>query len=489
MQKLNKIQNEVLKKIMPTPADREKLTQLANKLQRKVALACQEQGISATIRIEGSVSKDTWLNEEPEIDVFMRLPTTISRRTLGEISLKIARKATFGAKQVERFAEHPYLEAFIDNVRINIVPSYDVKQGQWISATDRTPFHTNYIKRHLNKVSRNEVRLLKKFLKGIDVYGAELKIGGLSGYLCELLIVKYQSFVKTLRAFASYKQFSTIDIEGYYEGAETELKRLFPELLVIVDPVDKERNVASAVQPQKLYTLVAAARAYLELPSKEFFYPPKITALTIKALKNKLNTHGTSLLFLPLGNIEIVPDVLWGQLYKTQRALRKLAELNDFKVLRDAVWSNEKTLSVFTFELEQDVLPSVKKHLGPPLRREKECRSFLLKYASNACVVSGPYIEFGRWVVELQRKFTDIVKLLNEKVSDGGRNIGVAELVAQAFRENFEILVNSEVVKLYQRDRNFAEFLTGFLSGKPFWLRTAEAQCEQQYADEPTVER
>jgi len=155
--------------------------------------------------------------------------------------------------------------------------------------------------------------------------------------------------------------------------------------------------------------------------------------------------------------------------------LRKLAELNDFKVLRDAVWSDEKTLSVFVFELEQRVLPSVKKHLGTPLERENECENFLSKYAHNDDVVSGPYIGDGRWVVELRRRFTDVVELLREKLTEGGRNIGVAELISQAFREKLRILVNSEVVEVYRGNGEFAEFLTDFLSCKPFWLETAEA--------------
>jgi tRNA nucleotidyltransferase (CCA-adding enzyme) len=475
MQKLNALHEDILKKITPTPEDRAKITALAEELQRKVALACEEHGVKAAVRVEGSVAKGTWLKEEPEIDVFMRLPTSIPRRALGEISLKIARKATEGARQVERFAEHPYLEAFIDGVRLNIVPCYDVKRSEWMSATDRTPFHTDYVKKRLNDGLRGEVRLLKKFLKGVDAYGAEIKTGGFSGYLCELLIVHHKSFTETLRAFAGYTQPVAIDIEGYYAGREKELMRLFPEPLVIVDPVDKGRNVASAVQPQKLYTLVGAARAYLKTPSTKFFYPPKITALAADALASKLENRGASLIFLPLRNTEAVPDVLWGQLYRTQRALRKLAELNDFKVLRDAVWSNGKTLSVFAFELEQHVLPSIKKHLGPPLRREKACQNFLSKYASNGDVVSGPYIEDGRWVVELRRSFTSIVAFLREKLRDGGIKIGVAKLMAQAFREKLEVLVNSEVAEVYRGNREFAEFLTGFLSGKPFWLKIAEA--------------
>ena len=473
MQKLNALSEEILGKITPTPADRAKITALAEEIQRKVQLFCEEQGVTAAVRVEGSVANDTWLKEEPEIDVFMRLPTTIPRKSLGDISLKIARKATEGARQVERFAEHPYLEAFLDGVRLNIVPCYDVKRGEWLSATDRTPFHTDYVKDRLSEGLRGEVRLLKKFLKGVDAYGAEIKTGGFSGYLCELLIVHYQSFLAALRAFAGYTQRIAIDIEGYYAGKEKELTKLFPEPLVIVDPVDEARNVASAVQPQKLYTLVAAARAFLKKPDARFFYPPKINALPAEDLMGKLENRGASLVFLPIWHTEAVPDVLWGQLYKTQRALRKLCELTDFKVLRGTVWSDEKTLSVFAFELEQRALPGVQKHLGPPLKREKECENFLSKYDGNGSVVSGPYVEDGRWVVELQRRFTDVVEFLREKLADGGRSVGVAELMSQGFRAKLEVLVDSEVRKVYRANRDFAEFLTGFLSGEPFWLKIA----------------
>lgn len=472
---INTVNEEILKKIVPTRKDRTKITALAEELTQKVTLACEEHGLKALVRVEGSVAKDTWLKKEPDIDIFMRLPKTIPRRSLGEISLKIARKATEGSEQIERFAEHPYLEAFVGDVRVNIVPCYDVKRGEWLSATDRTPFHTDYVKKRLTKSLRNEVRLLKKFMKGIKVYGAEIKTGGFSGYLCELLILHCKSFTGTLQAFAQYTPRMVIDIGSHYADREKELQLLFAEPLVIIDPVDRGRNVASAVQSQKLHTFVGAARAFLKTPSVEFFYPPKVKALSIEALKQKLENRGSACMFLTFPAVEAVPDVLWGQLYKTQRSLRKLAEINDFRVLRDATWSDEKTLNAFVLELEQRVLPCVKKHLGPPLEREKECENFLTKYVHNNNVVSGPYIEGGRLVVQLQRKFTDAVELLREKLKEGGRNIGVAELISQALREKFRILVNSEVTEVYKGNRDFAEFLTDFLRGKPFWLDTEVA--------------
>lgn len=472
-EKIEEICKTVLERITPKKGERGKIEALAEKLEGKIILACKALGVKATVRLEGSVAKDTWLSEEPDIDIFMRVPTSIPRKSLGETCLKVARKATEGSKQIERFAEHPYLEAIVEGVRVNIVPCYDVKRGEWLSATDRTPYHTDYIRKHLSAEMRNEVRLLKKFMKGIGVYGAEIKIGGFSGYLCELLILHYKSFIDTLKAFAEAKQRLVIDIESYYRERQNELALLFPEPLVLVDPVDKGRNVASAVQPQKLYTFTAASRSFLKNPSLKFFYPPEKPALTPKELKEEFKRRGSAAIFITFGKVDAVPDVLWGQLYKTQRSLGKLLQLNDFNVLRQTVWSDEKTLNVFIFEVEQQTLPQIKKHLGPPIEKAKECENFLKKYVGNAETMSGPYVEDGRWVVEIRRKYADAVSFLEEKLGDGGRSAGVAEEISKKIREGLRILVNDEIADVYTRNKEFAKFLTDFLSGKPHWLETA----------------
>ena len=468
---LDALSKRILEKITPKKEEYIKIEALSRELEQKIAIACQNEGINAVVRVEGSVAKDTWLGENPDIDIFMRLPTSIPRKNLGDVGLRIAKKAAGKAEQIERFAEHPYLQIFVQGYKVDIVPCYDAKRGEWQSATDRTPFHTDYIRQKLGKELLGEVRLLKKFMQGINVYGAEIKVGGFSGYLCELLIIKYGSFAGVIRAFAQYSRRVVIDIEGAYADRENEIALLFPEPLVIIDPVDKGRNVASAVQPQKLYTFVGATRAFLKNPSEDFFYTPKPAVLSSEALKNKLGSRGSSMVFLVIGELNAVPDVLWGQLYRSKRSLRTLIEINDFKVLKDAVWSNEKSQSVFMFELEQQVLPDVKKHMGPPLERDAECEKYLSKYGSNELVISGPYIEDGRWMVDLPRKNADAVVLLKDKLADGGKNAGISDLIAKAIQKNLKVIVNEEVLEVYEEKGNFAEFLSDFLFSKPFWLK------------------
>jgi len=472
---IEKVATTVLKKGTPSQKEKKNVLLLAENLVKKVKAAAKKTGVDAEVRVEGSVAKDTWLREEPDIDIFMRVSTSMPREAFGTVCLKIAKEATRGFKQVERFAEHPYLEAFVNSTRVNIVPCYQVKPGEWVSATDRTPFHTDYVKPRLNEQLRREIRLLKRFMKGVGVYGAEIKVGGFSGYLCELLALKYNSFVGVLKSAADLREAWLIDYEGYYKGRENELQKIFEEPLVVVDPVDKGRNAASAVRKERLIEFVAASRDFLRNPSLEFFYPRETKTLSARQLLNEIKKRKSTLIFIKFGRVKAVPDVLWGQLYKTERSLRKMLEQNDFHVIRDSAWSNEQDLNMLVFEVEHGKLPLVKKHLGPPIRKKAECENFLRKHVGSPDTVSGPYIEDDRWVVEIKRKHSDIVTLLSEKLRDGGRQVGVAELISHVIKKTLKVMVNEQIVKPYLSDPQFAKFVTEYLEAKPRWLSKTHA--------------
>jgi len=460
---------EVLKKVNPSESERKKIQALANSLTKKVELATKKRGIEAEVRVEGSVAKDTWLRDCPEIDVFMRVDASVPRKEFGKALLNAAKEATKNYVQIERYAEHPYIEAVTeDGIYLNVVPCYKVKQGNWISATDRTPFHTDYIKPHITPKLSEEVRLLKRFMKGINVYGAEIKVGGFSGYLCELLVLNFGSFLEVLRSVSNWKEKTVIDYEKHYKQAKT-LKEKFAEPLIMVDPVDKERNVAAAVRKEKLDEFISASREFLKAPNIKYFFPTKCKLLTAKKLIDTIDRRGSSLVFIKFASKPIVPDVLWGQLYKSKKALRKLIIQHEFTVLRDDAWSNEKTFNVFVFELENHVISSMKHQLGPPLHKRLECEKFLQKHVKSDLTLSGPRIEKRRWVVDVKRNYTDAVKLLKDKLAEGGKREGVADIVVEAV-DSLQVFVNDEILNFYVNNSDFAEFLAQFLDGKPVWL-------------------
>lgn len=460
----------VLKRTTPNREERLRIITLAKNLKQKVEAAIMEAGIEAEIGVEGSVAKDTWLRNEPEIDIFMRVLNTVPRKAFGTVYLKTAKKATYGLKQIERFAEHPYLECMINNVRVNIVPCYTVEQGEWISAMDRTPFHTSYITKHLDQPSKNEVRILKQFMRGIDAYGAEIKVGGFSGYLCELLILYYKSFIETIKLAANWKRGVVIDFEGYYDGVKEELKKIFKNHIIVVDPVDKGRNVAAAVREKKLNEFIAASRAFLKNPDLKFFYAQEEKVLDAEKLLYTMKARKSTLVFVMFGRVKTVSDVLWGQLFKSQRSLRKMLQKYSFKLIRDEVWSDEKNINMFIFEVGDRFLPSIKKHLGPPIEKREDCEKFLQKYLGAELTISGPRIEGNRWIVEKKREYTDVVTFITENLKGGGRHIGIANLLAKAITDYFEILVNEEILQIYSANDEFAKFLTKYLNGRLGWL-------------------
>src|SRR5713101_5792324 len=311
--------DQVAKKVVPSMAERERMSQLSERLKVQVQNILDKAGYGGNVSVQGSFARDTWLSGEADLDIFASFPPTMDRQEWTEKVLPEIRKGIH-AKTIDRYAEHPYLEFHIDNIRVNVVPCYSVEKGQWKSATDRTPYHTEYMRAHLTQEMRLEARLLKRFMKGIRSYGAEIRVGGFSGMLVETLILRYPSFLETLMHAAQWKPVIFLDLEKPI-GNQDSRAREFGSPLVVIDPVDPNRNLAAAVRDDKLWGFVAAARELQKNPGIWYFFPAKYKRET-KAQFFKLldrQNRGTAVTFFE--HPRIVPDVLWGQLLKIEKSL------------------------------------------------------------------------------------------------------------------------------------------------------------------------
>jgi len=467
---IQRICKQVLRKATPSAEEKEKTERFSKRLTARLQRELNEAGLEAEAQVEGSIAKGTWLADEKDVDLFVLVPKGLGREAFAKV-LDVAKKVA-GKDFLEAYAEHPYVEAKVGGFTVDFVPCFRVgSAGQAESSVDRTPFHTVYVKERLSGGVAEEVRLLKRFMRGVGVYGAEIKVGGFSGYLCELLVLHYGGFVKVLEAAVDWKETTVIDLEDHYGGKRDEIREAFPEPLVVVDPVDRERNVASAVRTDRLFEFVAASRRFLEAPKYEFFYPEPVEPLSFNDFRRTLESRGTTLVLLKTSCAEAVPDVLWGQLYRSQKALAKVVSANGFSVVRDEVWSDEKTVDIFVFELASRYLPLIERHFGPPVSKREDCEKFLAKHARSREVLSGPRVEGDRWIVDRRRRHTDVAEMLRKKLKDGGKGLGLAGQVSEVLSSGFEILVDDEVKGFYRRNRGFSAFLTVFLAGKPSWLR------------------
>jgi tRNA nucleotidyltransferase (CCA-adding enzyme) len=475
LDKFGEVCDAVKKKIAPSPNLKSAVETKAEQIRAAVERECVKANLEAEVRLDGSVAKDTWIRDYADVDIFMRVNPQLTKTQLRDVCLPIARKALFAHRIVERYAEHPYIESTVElgkksELRVNVVPCYKVEKGKWLSATDRSPYHTEYVNQHLPKEQRDEVRLLKAFMRGIGSYGADIKTGGFSGMLCETLIASRKDFRRVVQDFMGWREEEVIDVENYYEGRREEAHRIFREPLVVIDPVDKGRNLAAAVRENQLCNFVGACRQLNWKPSAALFAQPKVRALTRADYRKLIRTRGSTIICLALGRMDAVVDILWSQLYRTQRALVNLLENNDFKVIRSWAWSDEKSLNVILFELEQGLLPRPRRHDGPPVYRVDESASFLSKHATNPSTISGPWIENGHWVVEKRRSVVSANALLKTTLRLGGKNVGVASLLAASFRKRLQILENERIGRLVGSNTEFARAMRTYLSGRPAWF-------------------
>lgn len=398
------LEEQVLEMIVPSAEVVASLQDKADRLEAIVIRYAAEHGIDVEVRMAGSFSKGTFLSN-PDFDVFMMFPDTVPHDELERIGLKIGEDVLHG---VRMFSDHPYTRGEFEGIEVDLVPCYRLENTAKLqSAVDRTPFHTQYILSHLTDEQKNEVRLLKKFMKGIGAYGAEQDARGFSGYLCEILVVHYGTFRGVLEGSQKWKDNATLIIENKGPSMVSPL--------VVYDPVDSRRNVASAVHEDTMALFIAAAKAYLANPDMRFFFPKERSPMSKRELASKAENHGSRLLTVIFEKPNVLDDVLYSQLWKTQYALgRKLNEFS-FNVLR-AVHDMKDGKLVIMFELERDVLSKTYKHPGPPVWVKSE--SFMEKWKDNE--YGEPFIEDGAWTVIAERLYFTAKEMMEDEAAVAG---------------------------------------------------------------------
>jgi tRNA nucleotidyltransferase (CCA-adding enzyme) len=456
------LKQQILEKIQPTKTEKERIKKFTNNLLEEINQQLKKQEIPATAELHGSIAHDTWIANEQDLDIFIVLEQNNDVSNFQVILSML--KNYLGKNWREAYAEHPYLQSQLNDYNIDFVPCYRISKGQKIiSSTDRTPLHTTYLKDKLTKAHRNEVRLLKQFTKRIGVYGAEIKIEGFSGYLCELLVLHYGSLKKVLEAFSHSSD--TMEIKRGSIKKDTEKKQ---PPIILADPVDPKRNVASAVNKTSYWTFVLASRNFLNKPELKYFFKPK-TRIEKQQIISKLRLKESDYLFILIEeNKPDVPDSLWGQLHKTHQALYRFLSKNDFNILKSKTWSNEKTRHIFVFELESVIISNLVRRNGPPVKLWKDVEKFIEAHINADDTVSGPGIHNDKlWVIK-RRTYNDAITLLTKALKNGGQRIGVAKNLSTRIKKHHQIILNTEIERYL--DKEFNEELYKMILGRPDWL-------------------
>ena len=442
------IEMEVLSRIVPNEDENTQINNVAEDVKKQVIETAVSLGVDVEPLLVGSVAKGTHLTN-PDIDIFVLFSASTERKQLEDYGLKIGRAILENPE--ERYAEHPYIWGTFGGFIVEIVPCYRIKDpSQKMSAVDRTPFHTAYVMEHQKDEQRDQVRLLKQFLKGTGIYGAEAEIEGFSGYLCELMVLNYGDFTKVLTQGKDWKKGTTIKFDESEHGE-------FNDPLVVIDPVDPTRNVASALSDENFAVFVHACREYLTKPGIEFFFPNQPKPDTLENLESRMESRGTSFLGIHFQAPETLSDILHSQLRKAVAAVGKECARYGFEILDSNYFVNNDVLLLFEFEVF--ILPSTKSHRGPPVWHPNSS-DFRAKWEDSENALSRLYIKNGHWYVDAKREFTDARGLLSAKLT----SLNLGRHLNGVVKKNYELLVGDELLK-----DSFAIWLTMFLEKRFPW--------------------
>ncbi len=450
-ERINGICAAVVERIRPTAEERRRVKAVIERLSAQLAEKAHELGIESAAISVGSTARDTWVHGEADIDIFLMFPVERTEEELKEQGLALAK--SIADRYEERYAAHPYIHAIVRDAETeteygaDLVPCFSVADPAALkSAVDRTPFHNRYIQGRIAG-REDDVLLLKQFLKVLGFYGSELRRRGFAGYLCELLVLHYSSFLELLKNAAQWQFGERIDLEGRgtYRGDGT-------EPLIVIDPVDPKRNVAAAVSVTALSRFIDAAREFLASPSADFFQLRRAEPMSTGEFAETVRNRGTEFVLVSFAAPDVVEDILFPQLRKAETSVRTMIARHGFQVYRSEVFADGDN-AYLLFELLVWALPRLKRHIGPPVTAKAHAERFKQKYQGRKQI----FIEDGRYVVEVARPYTDVVSLLKNELL----TCSLGKQVAESIAKGYEVLRNEEIEFTPGIGAFFSEYFRG----------------------------
>lgn len=416
--------------VLPTKREAEGISKLARALLRKTAKAAERFPETRGAILGGSYAKGTWLPKLVDIDIFVKIDPSTQESRFEEVGLAVGAAATAGHPRGKKYAQHPYTEAEVNGTRVNIVPCFAVPKGKWKSAADRSPYHVNLVKR-LPESKKTEVKLLKRFMKAVGVYGAEIEIQGFSGYMAEVLVISRGSLEGVLRYFA---EFSPSNEERYFS---------------VPDPVDERRDLAIAVSREKLGRFVLACREFLRSPNEGYFQ--RMRGKSRPSMKDNV-------VAVVFSHRRLSEDTLWGELRRTTKHVVRHLEVSGFKIARALAASNNENSSAVLLIPEYTALPHLEQRVGPTIDRRKDVAAFIKSNGGRSRLIWVD--DEARVRVLRKRPYVELDAYLGQVVRGKAGPVGASAEMAGGMKRSAVVLTGNSLARAAKKSRWLSDGVT-----------------------------
>ncbi len=397
---------KILKEILPSNEERVRAEKILKDFIEKLSPRLKK--FNAKLVVGGSFAKDTWLRNNFDIDMFVKFPK--GSENISDLLEKALKEANLSYSRIH--ASRDYFRVKFNEYCFELVPVIDVKDISEIThVTDASPFHVDYV---ISKIKerpelKNEIRVAKYFFKKWGIYGAETSVGGFSGYALELLIIYYGSFERLIREASRWRPKVFIDVEGHYKSFGDAIKALGKDKtrspIILVDPVDPNRNAASSVTIDAFSKLVLRSRELIE--NKRLLRERNLPELV---------TNGTALIeFYPRIRVErdicgAIKDVYIVKAQKLMEFIEKKLKSKGFQIIYSE-FSRENFS--FRFLVYPKVLPELEVREGPPAWIKENVDKFLSKWNPEVT-----FVKNGRIFAIIRREKTSIEEVIDEIINE-----------------------------------------------------------------------
>ena len=417
------MKNNILKKAkeisIPNEKQRKKVDKVANQVFSLVNKEAGKHKSVVSVHFGGSYAKETWTQGKIDIDVFVKFKSTTSEKNFEKVGKKIGFDSLKKFKPYVRYSEHPFVEANIDGVGINIVPCYDVKNGKWKSAADRSTYHTEFMSEKLTGVMKDDIRVLKCFLETNGMYGAEIAKQGFSGYVCEVLIYYLGSFENVLKKISKIQNNEMIG----------ESPRKFESPIVIIDPIDRNRNLGAAISIENVTNFILIARNFLKKNSISYFKEKSKLKIPNELAKN--------ILVINFKYKKRSDDIIYGQIKRAASSVESQMKKEGFNVLRNGVVAYDENRASLLFLLESLSISKNEIRTGPEVFSSEFSSKFISINSKKSKLM---WTNKDGKLQSLQtRRYENVKSFLNDLIKNHIGESGIPKGLRADFKTGFKI--------------------------------------------------
>jgi tRNA nucleotidyltransferase (CCA-adding enzyme) len=394
-----KMLRDVLADITPTKDERAGTLKLVNDFLSKLNASLKKNKCAAKAVLGGSYAKDTWLNGDYDVDVFVQFAPKHRDDDLSGMLAKALRQ--WKAERVHGSRDYFWVRE--KKFRFEIVPVLAIKKAADAkNVTDFSPLHVQWVNKN-GKKYKDDIRLFKKFCKAQGVYGAESYIRGFSGHVVDILVIAHKGFIPLLKAAARWKPKTIVDYYHNYDKKAVFVLNAskIQGPLIIIDPVQKDRNAAAALAQDKYDKLAESAQKFLKKPGKEFFVETEVDLGKIAKQGHIMQVCVTA----PKGK----EDVIGTKLLHVFEYVKRYLE--DFTLVASGWRWNKGPEAEYWYVVKQRELPATMTRAGPPLEFAEAVKKFKKTHKKT-------FVQNHRVMAEIKRPWRTPEQALSAAAKD-----------------------------------------------------------------------